>query len=705
MKALIKKELRSYLYSVTGGLFIAVNLLFLGIYFTAYNLTGGYPTINFAINSAIVVFLFITPLLTMRIIAEERRTRTDQLLLSSPMPLLKIIIGKYLALLTILAVPVITAAVYPLILGAFGKVSYSESYVAVLAYFLFGAACLGIGLFISSLTENQIIAAVLTFAALFITYLMNGIVNLLPDSVEIVKRILSLFDISKRLDNLMNGILDIRAVVYYLTIVILTIFLTYESIQKRRFTISSQTVKFSSYSLTAIVAAFALAVGANFLVLKLPDDIMQYDFTENRIFTMSAESKDFLDSLDKDVTIYVLSEKDRVELPVVKTLDEYEAYSDHIHVEYKDISKDPQFPSKFTEDTVTGGDLIVVCGENSRTVAGVDLFETEIDYQTFSQTITGLDAEGQITAAIAGVTSDRKTIMKVMAGHGEFEVKDLGLLFASLKKTGITPEQINLLTVSKIEDCDMILIAAPLDDYSEEDCKKVREYLDGGGCAVILSGYSENGKKLDNFNNLLSDYGVSITEGLIEDTDPAHFYGNNPLYLLPQIYDTPVSKTINAQKRYAFMPYSQAISVNEAAEDSGVSVVDALMTSQDSFMKADLKEGDSLDKNAGDLNGPFSVGVYITKGDTKIALFSSAMAFTDDVYRVVGDANVTLVTDAAKDMSPVVTGPLIPVKSYGTEYITISAAYVILYGLIFIILVPLLILVVSIVLWARRRKK
>ena len=85
MIAIYKKELRSYFYSVTGGLFVAVNLLFLGIYFTAYNLTGGYPSINYVVNSAVVIFLFITPLLTMRIIAEEQRTKTDQLLLSSPM--------------------------------------------------------------------------------------------------------------------------------------------------------------------------------------------------------------------------------------------------------------------------------------------------------------------------------------------------------------------------------------------------------------------------------------------------------------------------------------------------------------------------------------------------------------------------------------------------------------------------------------------
>ncbi len=705
MKALMKKELRSYLYSVTGGLFIAVNLLFLGIYFTAYNLTGGYPTINFAVNSAIVIFLFITPLLTMRIIAEEQRTKTDQLLLSSPMPLLKIVLGKYLALLVIFAVPVITVSVYPLILSTFGKVPYGESYTSVLVYFLFGAACLAIGLFISSLTENQIIAAVLTFATLFITFMMNGIVSLLPDSVAIIKRILSLFDMAKRLDNLINGILDVRAVVYYLTVVALMIFLTYESIQKRRFLISSQTVKLSSYSITAVVIAFTLAVGVNYLVLRLPDDIMQYDFTQNRIFTISKESKDYLDGVTKDVTVYVMSEKEKTEMPVVKTLDDFDSYSDHIKVEYIDLTKNPQFGSKYVDETLVGGDLLVVCGENAEVVPSSDLFQTEIDYQTFSETVTGLDAEGQIISAVSRVTSDRRTIMKVISGHGEFGLSELALMFTSLKKAGIAVEELNLLSVEKIEDCDMILIAAPLEDYTEDDCKKVTDYLEEGGKAVILSGYSENGKTLSNFNNMLSGYGVSIDEGLIVDEDTAHFYGSNPMYLLPEIYESPASKTVKLQNRYVFMPYSQAITVDEDKKDEDVQVNDFLMTTQRSFLKKDLKEGGSLEKSDGDIDGPFRVGVYITDGDAKIALFSSAMAFTDDAYRAVGDANITMVTDAAKDMAPVMTGPMIPVKSYGTEYLTISAAFVILYSLIFIILIPILILTFSIVLWARRRKR
>ena len=419
---------------------------------------------------------------------------------------------------------------------------------------------------------------------------------------------------------------------------------------------------------------------------------------------MSDESKEYLDGLDKDVTIYVMSLKENVELPVVKILDEFDSYSNHIRVEYVDLTKNPQFASKYVDETAVGGDMIVVCGDNAALVPSSDLFQTEIDYQTFSETVTGLDAEGQIISAVARVTSDRKTVMKTVTGHGEFKDTEMGLLYSSLKKAGMDIEELNLLSVESIDDCDMIMIAAPLEDYTEEDCEKIKAYLEDGGSAVILSAYSENGKELTNFDSLLADYGVTITGGIIEDTDPAHYYGNNPMYLLPQVYETPASKTVSTQRRYVFMPYAQVISLDEDNKEDA-SIAEILMTTSSSFVKKDLRDGDSLEKSEGDTDGPFTVGAYITKDDTKIALFSSAMAFTDDACRAVGDANITMITDAAKDMAPVVTGPVIPVKSYGTEYLTISAAFVILYSLIFIILVPLLILSFSIILWARRRKR
>ena len=178
MKAIYKREVSSYFNSMIGWIFVAVLTVFIGIYFFAYNLFQGYPYFSMALKSSLFIFMVVIPILTMRSMAEDRRSKTDQLLLTSPVTIPQIVLGKYLAQLVIFAVPVLVACVMPLILTAFGTVSLISAYASLLAYFLLGAACIAVGTFISVLTENQIIAYLATFGLLLLSYLMNDIQTL-----------------------------------------------------------------------------------------------------------------------------------------------------------------------------------------------------------------------------------------------------------------------------------------------------------------------------------------------------------------------------------------------------------------------------------------------------------------------------------------------------------------------------------------------
>ena len=175
MLAIYKKEVKSYLTSMVGYVFMAFILLILGIYFTAYNLNYATPDFGTTLSSVTFIFLIITPVLTMRILAEEKKNKTDQLLFTSPVSVWKIVLGKYLGMVTIYAIPVVVAAFYPLIMGKYGTVSYPMAYTAVIGFFFLGCADIAVGLFLSSVTESQVIAAVLTFGVLFCSYVMNGI--------------------------------------------------------------------------------------------------------------------------------------------------------------------------------------------------------------------------------------------------------------------------------------------------------------------------------------------------------------------------------------------------------------------------------------------------------------------------------------------------------------------------------------------------
>ena len=162
MIAVYKRELRSYLTSMIGYLFIFFILLLTGIYFSAYQLGASYPRFEYTLSALTFVFLISVPILTMRVLAEERKQKTDQLLLTAPVSVEKIVLGKYFALVTIFAIPMLIMCFYPLLMTKFGTVSLGAAYTAVLGFFLLGCANLAIGVFISSLTESQVIAAVLT---------------------------------------------------------------------------------------------------------------------------------------------------------------------------------------------------------------------------------------------------------------------------------------------------------------------------------------------------------------------------------------------------------------------------------------------------------------------------------------------------------------------------------------------------------------
>lgn len=285
MKAIYKKEVRGYLTSMIGYVFIFFVLLVYGIYFAYVNIDNAYPEIGYTLQYVLFIMLIGVPILTMRVIAEERRQKTDQLLLTSPLKIEHMVLGKYLALECIFLIPVAVIVLCPLILRQFGDISLPMAYTAVLGFFLLGSAQIAIGVFASSLTENQIIAAVICFIFLFLSNVIEGIsgffsqtalasfvvilviilalslwiyslirnaivtaaVAILAEGAVIiayvlnstlfegaVQNLLGVFDLSGHLDAFTNGILDVTGIVYYLSAAAIFLFLSVQLVKKRR---------------------------------------------------------------------------------------------------------------------------------------------------------------------------------------------------------------------------------------------------------------------------------------------------------------------------------------------------------------------------------------------------------------------------------------------------------------------------------------
>ncbi|MDE7219636.1 MAG: ABC transporter permease [Oscillospiraceae bacterium] len=286
MIAVWKHELKNYFHSMTAYVFGAGLLLAVGLGAMLYNIEAAVSNFEFALNYFSIIFAVIVPILTMRVIAEERKQKTDQLLYSLPITTTQVIVGKYLALLAVYMIPLCIVAIYPLIFSQFGDVCLLTSYGSILAFFIMGAALIALGVFISSLTDNQGFAAGIGVAVILLNYYsvslseyvsatalgsaaalcvlilaLGAVVKYLTGNEELTYGVcfvllaavavtcfmdstkfegllpgimakLSLFD---RFTGFVNGVFDMTAIVYYGSVIVFFLFLSVQSLEKRRY--------------------------------------------------------------------------------------------------------------------------------------------------------------------------------------------------------------------------------------------------------------------------------------------------------------------------------------------------------------------------------------------------------------------------------------------------------------------------------------
>ena len=285
MRAVFSKEFKNSMTTVTGPIFIAFVLFWFGYTTVRINLDQGYSQFEYTVSSAAFISLIAIPLLTMRSHAEEKRNGSDRLLASLPIGTARIVISKYLAALAVFAIPTAVLFFYPLILSKFGEVYLNTAWSSLLAYFLVGATLIALGEFISSMTESQVIAAIISFGSIIMMFMIGNYTSDLPQTsafsliflillslaaafiswvltksaavsigvfaagsaasavVYIVDRTaleglaskwLKTLDVFDRSSSFFAGNLDLTAVVYYLGLISLLLFLTVLSVDKRR---------------------------------------------------------------------------------------------------------------------------------------------------------------------------------------------------------------------------------------------------------------------------------------------------------------------------------------------------------------------------------------------------------------------------------------------------------------------------------------
>lgn len=231
MKAIFKRELMAYFTSPIGYVFIGVFAFISGFYFNDYVLVQGSGDISIPMYSSLLILVLLVPVLTMRLIAEERGSKTDQLLLSSPVSVWSIVLGKLSAAMCVFLGAMVTSFPYVVIIAIHGSPVWGKILASYLGFLMLGLCFVSIGIFFSSVTESQIIALVVTLGVLLVSFLAG----ILPSTgIDILNRVVGLLAVTERFLDFRNGIFKLDNIVYYLSLSAVFVFFTVRNIEKRR---------------------------------------------------------------------------------------------------------------------------------------------------------------------------------------------------------------------------------------------------------------------------------------------------------------------------------------------------------------------------------------------------------------------------------------------------------------------------------------
>ena len=475
---------------------------------------------------------------------------------------------------------------------------------------------------------------------------------------------------------------------------------------KEKMPLNKKYLRNGSYSTLLIVIFVAIVVVINMIVGKLPSKYTQIDISDQQLYSIGDETKKVLNNLDKDVTIYQIAQSGSEDETISNLLQKYADESKHVKVELKDPVVSPKFVSEYTSDQVSSNSLIVVCGDRNKVVNYNDMYESTMDYNTYSYQTTGFDGEGQITSAIAYVTTENLPVLYTLEGHGEKELDST--IKEDIEKANMDIQSLNLISEGSVpDDAACLLIDSPSSDISEDEKTALLDYLENGGKAMVFSDYTES--TLSNFAAVLENYGVKAADGIVFEGDNQHYGMQMPYYLLPTVNSTDASSETASSGYYIIMPYAQGIQKLDDVRDT-VTVEDILTTSDSAYSKTNL-QSETLEKEDGDVEGPFALGVSIKEdvGDgkkTQIIYYSSSYIMDSQMNQLVSGGNEKLVTESLNSMvsTEETTTVSIPSKSLEVSYLTISDYDASFWKICTIGLIPGIFLVAGFVIWFKRRK-
>ena len=610
MRAIWKREMQGYFCTAVGYVYLCVFLSVSSVLFYLSILSqhsGDLPTF---IGEMSYLWMLLSPVLTMRLLAEEKQKKTDQLLLTSPVSLPRIVLGKYLAAVTVLLAATVLTLLYVMIVALYGKIYPAELAVNYLGFILQGCAFVALDLYLSGCAGTPVTAAVLAFGANFLLWILDLLENAVQSQwISGALRFCSLY---ARNESFLMGQFSFAGILFDLSVIALFLFLTVFRLNRKR---EGKQIRAFSVLLLAVLSASlaALNIGAEQAEKK---NGWRADYSFNSISTHSQVTKDTLEHLEHPVHMYALFRKGDEDAPLIELLDRYAAGSSLVTWEQLDPSLNPALINRFSTETDTPGEnsLIVFCEETGRwrTLGPGDYVSVGMDTETGEYTYSGWTYERSITNAISWVSRDKVPKVVIVQGHGELDGETVAHFDGLLTANRFEVTYADLADPEYIPDPeDMLVFFSPQKDLNEEEAEKVKEFAGHGGSFLFTCDYSDQVDKLQQYRALLRSYGFLPLDGIVMAgrDDAATYYNGNRMYLIPEMCPTDLTvDLIGSGADNLLLPGCRGF--EEPGEtDRNLIAATLLRSGKSSYLKQVTASSTSLEKNEGDAEGPFALAL------------------------------------------------------------------------------------------------
>ena len=537
MGTVLIREFKALIGNIYAIATAAVFSVASGILFIYNNLTLTYPSIDAVVSTMSIVSAILIPVIACFSINGERKRGTDELLSVLPLTRAQIVLGKFFGILAFLMIPTGVIFIYPVIAGFFGDPAYLYSYITLLVFVAFEAFIVAFSLMLSAVFKKGWMSIAVAYGVLLVFFLLGSFSVLMPEVLGDICRAISPF---RQFDSILFGVLDLSSLAYFILLTLVFLLVTVRLYCRKK----SKSAKEWTVKAAAVAAVSAVAIAA---LSVLPATVRWIDVSADKIYSTSDTTKGLIDSLDEDVTVYLI-DPDGSEPKLVNAIERYCDASKHISFETVDTTKD----TKFREDHGLSADanlsfcLVVESAKRWKFVSADALFvwyNAETGYMStsdYSSTLSGLQTmidqyypyyssmssaqqqQLQEYISLYGILSDSTQCLdveNVLSSSIEYATAEVIPTFYFLTGHGEKNTQggpLDIRGLSKIpEEAAMLVLNTPDEDYSDAETDMLIDFMEKGGRLIVFTGKQNN--SMPNLSRLLASAGLTLEADAIED--------------------------------------------------------------------------------------------------------------------------------------------------------------------------------------------